>query len=131
MADAYRQNTDFTAATQVTTPGNKTAFIPQFQTVSGAIAPAVPATSGTAIDVSSYGSVSLQVHGLSGGDTLAVTKQTDGTNFSPISGISEADYSVVATISADGIYDYPGGGLIKYTKTGSASTPTVSLRAGS
>lgn len=96
----------------------------------GTAQPGVAISAGSASDTSSFSSANLQVQGLSGGDTLTVTRSVDGTNYVTQSGIAQ-DYSVVSAISADGIYSYPGSGLIKYAKTGSASTPTVTLRAGS
>lgn len=71
-------------------------------------------------DARNYGSVTIQVSGLSGGDSIAVTGSVDGTN-----------YLIQRTIITDGIYScLPGGMQYKYAKAGSASTPVVTYSAG-
>jgi hypothetical protein len=86
-------------------------------------------TGATAQDLRYISSGELQVYGLSGGDTIAVTRSIDGTHYVAQS-LTSNTLTVVATISADGIYAFPGGGYLKWTQTGSASTPTITLRAG-
>lgn len=96
------------------------------------IASAVPATwvnGATAQDFRTFGTVELQVASLSGGDTIAVTRSIDGANYVAQSYVA-SDFSTGATISANGIYSYPGGGSLKWTKTGAASSPTVTVRSG-
>jgi hypothetical protein len=92
-------------------------------------APAAWSTGATPRDVRSFSNVTLQVAGLSGGDTIAVTGSLDGTNYTALTGI-DANFNLATTISANGIYSYSGGQYLKYAQTGSASTPTVTIRAG-
>jgi hypothetical protein len=129
MTALYKVNGDILVGTPVTLADGTPFYVPAVCVV-GASAPSASVTAGSVVDTSSFGSVNLQVQGLSGGDTLTVSRSVDGTNYVTQSGIAQ-DYTVVSSIVADGIYSYPGGDSIKYTKTGSASSPTVTLRAGS
>jgi hypothetical protein len=88
------------------------------------------AAGATAQDLRNYGSAEVQVAGLSGGDTIAFTRSLDGTNYKAVSWIDQS-FATGSTVSADGIYSLPGGGYLKWTKTGAASTPTVTVRAAS
>lgn len=83
----------------------------------------------TAQNVTDFPSVQIQVAGLSGGDTIAITRSIDGDNYVAQSLVG-SDFTVVTSISANGIYSAQGGGFIKYAKTGSASTPAVSIVNG-
>lgn len=74
-----------------------------------------------------YGSVLLQVQGLSGGDSIALSGTADGTNYQVLSGINLNSNASLTSIVADGVYAYPSVGSVKYAKTGVASTPTVAL----
>lgn len=74
-----------------------------------------------------YGSALVQVQGLSGGDSIALSGTADGTNYVVLSGINLNSNASLTSITADGIYAFPTVGSIKYAKTGVASTPTVAL----
>lgn len=91
--------------------------------------PAAWANGATPQDLRTFDSAVIQVVGLSGGDTIAVSRSIDGTNFVAQSLIA-ADFSIQTTIAQDGVYSMPAQGYIKYAKTGSASAPVVTLRAG-
>lgn len=122
------------------TPSGNTVFAGNTRCGSGDVSPPamLPAqaaaatwvTGSTAQDARNYGSVTIQVSGLSGGDSIAVTGSLLGSSYAPLTGIG-ADFSTAATITADGIYSFPGGQYLKWAQTGSASTPTVTIRAGS
>lgn len=97
-------------------------------------APAAATTAGTAYDARNYGAATAQISGLSGGDTIAFTQSIDGTIYVAVSWIDQGFGSGGAspyTISANGIYSFPGGGYLKWVKTGVASTPAVTVRAAS
>lgn len=81
-----------------------------------------------AFDVRYYSSAELQISGLSGGDTITVSRSLDGTNFITQTWIA-SDFSSGSTISANGLYTFSAGGFLKWSKTGSASTPAVTIRA--
>lgn len=90
--------------------------------------PAAWANGSTPQDMTNFETVEIQVAGLSGGDSIAITRTLDGSAYVAQTGISTADLSTVASITADGIYAFTGGGNLKWAKTGSASTPTVTIR---
>lgn len=94
-----------------------------------ASAPAVWTTGALAQDARGYGSVTIQVSGLSGGDAISVTGSLDGTNYATLTGI-DTGFNLAPTITANGIYSYSGGQYLKWTQTGSASTPVITIRAG-
>lgn len=94
-----------------------------------AATPAPWVTGSTPQDARSFNAVTIQVEGLSGGDTIAVTGSLSGNGYTALTGIG-ADFSTVTTISADGIYSFDGGQYLKWAKTGSASTPTLTIRTG-
>jgi hypothetical protein len=110
------------------TPGPQTSA--NSQSVTDAQSPAALAAAATPYDARLYGSAEAQVTGLSGGDTIAFTRSLDGTNYATVSWIDQT-FATGSTISANGIYSFPGGGYLKWTQTGSASTPTVTVRAAS
>lgn len=85
---------------------------------------------GEAMDLRAWATATVQVSGLSGGDSITVSASLDDTAYAPVSGMARADAVIVAVIEADGVYDFPATGFLKWTQTGGASTPTLILRAG-
>jgi len=83
-----------------------------------------------AVDLRLLDNAQIQISGLSGGDSITITRSLDGTNYVPQSIVGN-DYSVASNITTNGIYTVPAGGYLKWAKTGTASTPTVTIRAGS
>ena len=79
-------------------------------------------------DIRAYSTFKLQVNGLSGGDTVQVTTSLDNTGYSTAYCITP-DFSTTNSISTNGVYTLVGGAYFKWSKTGSASTPTISYRA--
>lgn len=71
----------------------------------------------------------FQVSGLSGGDTIAVTRSFDAVNYVPHFLLTNMLDSAT-TIGADNIYQCSAAGYLKFAKTGTASTPTISIRRG-
>jgi hypothetical protein len=85
------------------------------------------AWNGDPVDCSGGRDGYLSVTGLSGGDTITVNSSLTGGGFSPCSVVALADFSELATITADGDYTFPVAGFVSFTQTGSASEPTVDL----
>lgn len=79
-----------------------------------------------AMDMRNYTGATVQVHGLSGGDTIQVSESWDNINAVVQSWIKN-DFTTGSTISADGNYAFIGGGYLTFAKTGSASTPTLTI----
>ena len=92
--------------------------------------PVVWTTGTTAQDARGYGSVTIQVSGLSGGDAISVTGSVDGVNYAALTGIDTA-FNLATSITTNGIYRFSGGQYLKWAQTGSASAPTITIRAGS
>ena len=95
----------------------------------------VSVTLGTAVNVSGYSSVNVQVDSLSGGDTLVFSaSSTQGGTYYPVQvlALSGTFGGISSTVAASGLYSVLGAGLfwIKAVKTGSASTPTITILAG-
>lgn len=89
-------------------------------------------TDGTiAQDVRAFGLAEVQVTGLSGGDTISFTRSLTCTGtYLPLTGYYDQNGGgAYATVAADNIVLLRGGGCLKNTKTGSASTPTITIRA--
>lgn len=86
-------------------------------------------TSGATMDMRTYTGVTVQVFGLSGGDTIQVSESYDNAHSNVQSWIKN-DFTVGNTISAAGNYSFSGGGYMTFAKTGSASTPSLTI-AGS
>lgn len=89
---------------------------------------ATPLAEGVAQDARIVEGVEIQVAGLVNGDSIAVTRSLDGANYAAQVGISTADLSTVTAITANGIYAFTGGGMVKWTKTGPGAAPTVTIR---
>lgn len=83
---------------------------------------------GTSTNVQAFSSVSVGFSGISGGDSYIVEGSVGGTVWSTLTGIRQ-DYVTAASVTTDGVYSYPAIGFVRFTKTGSASTPTVNLIA--
>lgn len=81
-------------------------------------------------DLRAYATATLQVTGLSGGDSITISASLDGSAYAPLSGMARADTTIAARIGSDGVYDFPATGFLKWTKAGAASSPTVTIRAG-
>lgn len=82
-------------------------------------------------DLTAYALAEMQVSGLAGGDTLAVTRSLDTANFAAVSAIYDMNgEGPFAQIAEDGIYLVPGGGWLSLEQSGSASSPVITLRAG-
>lgn len=82
--------------------------------------------SATTRDMRNYTGVTVQVAGLSGGDTVQISENYDGSNSSVQSWVKN-DFTVGNTISTNGNYSFVGGGYMTFAKTGSASTPTLTI----
>jgi hypothetical protein len=93
--------------------------------------PTLWAAPGTAINMIAFGLVEVQFAGIAGGDSYVITRSLDGENFHPLAGIyDQSGAGPHATITANGIYSLLGGGYLRAVKTGSASTPVLTYRAG-
>lgn len=80
---------------------------------------------GANFDATAYNNVDLWIYGLGSGDSISVSVSPDGTlGFVPITGVG-ADFTTSASITAPGRYTFNGNGVLKFTKTGTASTVTV------
>lgn len=88
-----------------------------------------PVAGGAVVDLRPYDNAKVQVTGLSGSDAITVSLSLDGVNWVPQT-LLASDRSLVPQITANGLYDLSAGGYLKWTKTGSASTPIVTIRAG-
>lgn len=90
--------------------------------------PALPA--GKVIDVSIYESVGVSVSGIGGGTITFLTAAANGGIMAPQAVIKAADFSTVATVTADGNYIVPGDTAadLKWTYSGSG-TPVVDVIA--
>lgn len=82
---------------------------------------------GAATSTANYGAVSIAFANITGGDSYVVNGSLNGVTFKAMSAINLADFTTPASIIVDGIYAFTALGSISYTKTGSASTPTVNL----
>lgn len=92
-------------------------------------APWLPLT--TVQDLTGYASAEIQVSGLSGADTISVLRSLDGVSFVAITSVWDMNGNgPFAGISQDGIYFVPGGGWVKLERSGTQSSPAVTLRAG-
>ncbi len=72
----------------------------------------------------------VQIIGLSGGDTITVSTSLNGEDFSS-SYLMDSTFTPVTSFSAAGMYSTDAGCWLRFTKTGSASTPTVIVRTTS
>lgn len=77
-------------------------------------------TTPATIDCRSTDEVEIQITALAGGDTITVTRSLDNVTF--------FNQMVAGPIAANTLYTEQAGGYIKFTKTGSASTPTITIR---
>lgn len=83
----------------------------------------------TDLSTNSMSAAEVQVDSISGGDSIAFTRSLTGGTYYAFTAIYDQNGNAVTSITAPGIYSLRGGGLLKYTKTGSASTPVVTIRA--
>lgn len=94
------------------------------------LAARLPATAwtsdATAQDMRAYADAEVQISGLTGGDTITFTRSIDGTNYVTTTYFADAGTGTV--ISANGIYGLAGFGYLKWSKAGTASTPTITIR---
>lgn len=97
--------------------------------LSASTTPATWTTGTTAQDARNYASVTLQISGLSGGDSITVTGSLDSANYVTLGWVDQI-FNTGSSITASGIYSFPGGRYLKWIKTGSSSTPTLTIRAG-
>jgi len=81
------------------------------------------------VDLREEEETEFQVTGLSGGDTIAVTRSFDKVGFAPMM-VFNGVFDSFTSIAADHIYSCPAAGYLTFTKTGTASTPTISVRRG-
>ncbi len=77
-------------------------------------------------DMTEYSGVTVQVNGLSGGDTIQINQSYDGTN-TFVQSWSKNDLTVGSVISSDGAYTFIGGGYVSFSRTGDVSTPTLTI----
>ena len=84
---------------------------------------------GTALNATGYGSVRVQVDGISGGDSIGFTCSlaAGGTAY-PWQAHDQAG-NAYAAISAPGIYLLAGRGIITPVQAGSASSPVLTVAA--
>jgi hypothetical protein len=84
----------------------------------------------TSRDTTTYGSALVDVNGLSGGDVITVQGTLTGAaplRTLAVRSLADVNGALVASITADGLYVAPAAPNLQYAKTGSASTPTVTL----
>lgn len=81
------------------------------------------------VDLREEQETEFQVTGLSGGDTITVTRSFDNVAFVPRTMFNDV-FGDFTSITADHIYSIAAAGYLKFTKTGTASTPTISIRRG-
>lgn len=105
-------------------------MVSQIETQPAWLEPTAWADGAVPMDLRQYGTMRLQVSGLSGGDTItfSLALEEDGDPVA-LKGVSN-QLSPVGTITANGIYTFGAGGFATWAKTGSASTPTVIVGAG-
>ena len=87
----------------------------------------ISAWNGSAQSCTGYSSATVAFIGITGGDSYTVNGSLAGVVYKAISGISLAGFATILSVVADGLFAYPALGTISYTKTGTASTPTVNL----
>lgn len=78
-------------------------------------------------DMRAFRDVEIQVANLSGGDTIVFTRSLENTVFVTPSWIDQS-FATGTVVSANGTYNFDGFAFLKWTKTGSASTPGVWIR---
>ena len=88
---------------------------------------------GTPINFTNYGTVRVQVDGLSGGDTITVTgSSTQAGTYYPMDIIVNAGTGAQSTtITASGLYQilFAGGWWLTFTHNGSSSSPILTVSA--
>jgi hypothetical protein len=87
---------------------------------------ATPAT----INCMEADSALVQIIDLSGGDSITVQASLDGTNFADWY-LENSSYAAVESFTADGMYSTVAGCHLRFTKSGSASSPSIIVRASS
>lgn len=80
------------------------------------------------VDCSDADGAIVQIIGLSGGDTITVSASLNGTDYAPWY-LMDSTYAPVTSFSDEGMYLTDAGCWLRFTKAGSASTPTVIVRA--
>lgn len=81
-------------------------------------------------DLGAFAMAEVQVSGLAGGDTLAFLRSLDNVAFAPVTAVYDMNGNgPFAAITSDGIYLLPGGGWLKLERSGSASVPSITIRA--
>ncbi|SFR79772.1 hypothetical protein [Sphingomonas jatrophae] len=79
-------------------------------------------------DMRAYRDVEVQVSGLSGGDSISITRSlVEGGTYVAPKWVSHA-FETGDVITADGTYGFSGFALLKWAKTGNASNPSVVIR---
>jgi hypothetical protein len=74
--------------------------------------------------------VEIHINDLSGGDTITVSRALqDDADFITWALMDQNLNSAGSSFTAAGIYQTEGGAWLKFTKTGSASNPTVHVRS--
>jgi hypothetical protein len=72
--------------------------------------------------------VEIHINDLSGGDTITVSRALqDDASYLTWRLLDSDSNSAGSSFTAAGIYQTEGGAWLKFTKTGSASTPTVHI----
>ncbi|WP_156840070.1 hypothetical protein [Novosphingobium aquimarinum] len=95
------------------------------------LAPAAWNSLSSVQDLTGFASAEVQVSGLSGGDRLAFLRSLDEESFVPVTSVYDMNGNgPFASVSSDGIYLLPGGGWLKLERSGTASTPSLTVRAG-
>jgi hypothetical protein len=105
-------------------------MVSQIETQPAWLEPAEWADGAEPMDLRKYGTMRLQVSGLTGGDTITVSLalEEDGAAVA-LKGVSN-QLSPVSAIIASGIYTFGAGGFATWAKTGNASNPTIVVGAG-
>jgi len=81
------------------------------------------------VDLREEEETEFQIVGIAGGDSVTVTRSFDGANFVPHFLLTNM-LNDVTSIAADNIFRCDAAGYLKFTKTGTGSTPTVTIRRG-
>ena len=86
-------------------------------------------TTPVVVDLREEEETEFQIVGITGGDTVAITRSFDGANFVPHFVLTNM-LNDVTSIAADNIFRCDAAGYLKFTKSGTGSTPTVTIRRG-
>ena len=86
-------------------------------------------TAAVVVDLREEEETEFQIVGIAGGDSVTVTRSFDGSNFVPHFVLTNM-LNDITSITADNIFLCDAAGYLKFTKTGTGSTPAVTIRRG-